>query len=402
MGSAMSHYAILRIAKHKTAQNLASSLKHNFREIPTHNANADITPNNGHFSREFATLVNRHYDCIDTTHKAMDWFNQRLAQIAANGKIRSNAVLAVEYLLTASPEWWAQSTSAQRNEWRKRTVDFLVQKHGAENIIAATYQVDETTPHISAFVIPEYQGKLNARHFFGGRKNLSELQTDYAAQVADLGLSRGIENSKATHKTIKQYYSEVNQVLNGNLPVQELYQEIHQKIRIPKKGIWENHDEYQHKIYNLVGQSVYEMLAPKYAYFPKVNTALKQKQRELAQLDKQKNDFLQQYRRQIDEEVLSRTQELSRNLNNARWENQKLFNEINGKNEMIAEQKQILTEQEWEIKRLSAEVAEQERIIAEHKQAFDDLFEKLKATQIELNRYKEKYEPQQKTFGMDF
>ena len=319
MGSAMSHYAILRIAKHKTAQNLASSLKHNFREIPTHNANADITPNNGHFSREFATLVNRHYDCIDTTHKAMDWFNQRLAQIAANGKIRSNAVLAVEYLLTASPEWWAQSTSAQRNEWRKRTVDFLVQKHGAENIIAATYQVDETTPHISAFVIPEYQGKLNARHFFGGRKNLSELQTDYAAQVADLGLSRGIENSKATHKTIKQYYSEVNQVLNGNLPVQELYQEIHQKIRIPKKGIWENHDEYQHKIYNLVGQSVYEMLAPKYAYFPKVNGALKKKQRELAQLDKQKNDFLQQYRRQIDEEVLSRTQELSRNLNNARW-----------------------------------------------------------------------------------
>ena len=144
------------------------------------------------------------------------------------------------------------------------------------------------------------------------------------------------------------------------------------------------------------------MLAPKYAYFPKVNMALKQKQRELAQLDKQKNDFLQQYRRQIDEEVLSRTQELSRNLNNARWENQKLFHEINGKNEMIAEQKQILTEQEWEIKRLSAEVAEHERIIAEHKQAFDDLFEKLKATQIELNRYKEKYEPQQKTFGMDF
>lgn len=138
----------------------------------------------------------------------------------------------------------------------------------------------------------------------------------------------------------------------------------------------------------MVGQSVYEMLAPKYAYFPKVNRALKQKQRELAQLDKQKNDFLQQYRRQVDEEVLSRTQELSRNLNNARWENQKLFNEINGKNEMIAEQKQILTEQE--------------RIIAEHKQAFDDLFEKLKATQIELNRYKEKYEPQQKTFGMDF
>ena len=191
-------------------------------------------------------------------------------------------------------------------------------------------------------------------------------------------------------------------MLNGNLPVQELYQEIHQKIRIPKKGIWENHDEYQHKIYNLVEQSVYEMLAPKYAYFPKVNRDLKQKQRELAQLDKQKNDFLQQYRRQIDEEVLSRTQELSRNLNNARWENQKLFNEINGKNEMIAEQKQILTEQEWEIKRLSAKVAEQERIIAEHKQAFDDLFEKLKATQIELNRYKEKYEPQQKTFGMDF
>ncbi len=405
----MPQYAILRVTKHKTVQNLVSSLKHNFREIPTHNANPEMTKNNGHFSMKSQALANNEDEPINTTSKAMDVFNRRIEQIARNGKIRSNAVLAVEYLFTASPEWWQQSTSEIRRKWRKRTIEFLKQKHGVENIITATYQTDETTPHISAFVIPEYKGKLNARHFFGGRKILSALQTDYATQVADFGLHRGIENSKATHKTIKQYYSEINQVMSGNVPKDELNQEIRQKIHIPKKSLLETTDGYQKKIYQLVEQSVHEILAPKYAYFPKVKSALNNKQEELEELDNQKREFFKNQQKIIDEEVLLRTQNLDFDLKLAVLEKEELSNELKHRDEIISKQNEQIQDLSLEVDIQSGVIAslnikfhewreeklKQERVMSEHQQAFDDLCKKLKATQLELSRYKEKYEPNQ-------
>ena len=36
-----------------------------------------------------------------------------------------------------------------------------------------------------------------------GRAKLSQTQTDFANEVKSLGLERGLENSKARHKTLK-------------------------------------------------------------------------------------------------------------------------------------------------------------------------------------------------------
>ena len=63
----------------------------------------------------------------------------------------------------------------------------------AENLIYAGIHRDETTPHLYAYVVPiDPQGKLNCRHFLGGAKALSQMQTDFAEQVGQRhGLQRG-------------------------------------------------------------------------------------------------------------------------------------------------------------------------------------------------------------------
>jgi hypothetical protein len=92
----------------------------------------------------------------------------------------------------------------------EKSVDWLIAKHGAENVLACTIHLDEKTPHLCAYVVPMHEGKLNARHFLGGREKLSKMQTDFANQMAEFGLQRGIEGSKATHTTVKEYYSKLN------------------------------------------------------------------------------------------------------------------------------------------------------------------------------------------------
>ena len=59
---------------------------------------------------------------------------------------------------------------------------------------------DETTPHLVAYVVPiDQKGKLNCKEFLGGRAKLNKMQTDFANQVKDLGLTRGKEGSKSRH-----------------------------------------------------------------------------------------------------------------------------------------------------------------------------------------------------------
>ncbi|WP_171499090.1 plasmid recombination protein, partial [Acinetobacter junii] len=80
---------------------------------------------------------------------------------------------------TASPEWSGWQNKEKEQEFFKRSVEWLQQKHGKENVIANSIHRDETTPHLIAYVVPiDGRGKLNARSFLGGRAALSKMQTD--------------------------------------------------------------------------------------------------------------------------------------------------------------------------------------------------------------------------------
>lgn len=185
-------YAILRTAKLKSMGEIGGSLAHNYRTRDTPNAD----PERGH--------LNEHQGG-DNPDQVMQAIRERLPE-----KRRSDAVLCVEYLITASPEHFDKGNGSA---YFADAVDWLKRRHGADNVVATTIHRDETTPHLVAYVVPiDPAGKLNAKHYLGGKAKLSAMQTEFAEQVGRVhGLERGIEGSKANHRTIREYYQRANQ-----------------------------------------------------------------------------------------------------------------------------------------------------------------------------------------------
>jgi hypothetical protein len=193
-------FVILRTAKLKTAGEIGGSLGHTFRVMET--PNADKTKND----------LNEHDFSLEEIKENI---KNRLPE-----NVRKNGVRVVEYLISASPEWKGWGTDAVA-EFFDNAKKWLREKHGAENVAGLSIHRDETSPHLIAYVIPiDPEGRLNARHFLGGRKLLSEMQTDFADRVKHIGLERGVEGSRAKHTTVKEFYAEIQKPVKAPTEIQ--------------------------------------------------------------------------------------------------------------------------------------------------------------------------------------
>ena len=144
-------FAILRTQKLKAAVAVRRSLKHAFRAQDTPNADPDRLGENSHLG-------------ANSVDEAMKAFQNRLPE-----KIRKNGVLAIEYLITGSPDGMNSKSRHDQDAYFTDALAWLKDRHGAENLIYAGIHRDETTPHLYAYVVPlDPQGKLNCRHFLGG------------------------------------------------------------------------------------------------------------------------------------------------------------------------------------------------------------------------------------------
>jgi hypothetical protein len=209
-------YAILRTAKLSKMGNISGSASHNFRERKTENADPSRTPSNQTTGAQ-------------NTRELVEAVKARLATVPT---VRKNAVLVIEYFIGMSPEFVKEGGNIKG--YFDAAEKWLKEKHGADNVVAITRQFDETTPHICAYVVPiDPKGKLNARHFLGGRKVLADLQTDFAEKCGKpFGLVRGIEGSPAKHQTVKQYYAKIQ------APTPELKTQIPPEPDPPTVGQW--------------------------------------------------------------------------------------------------------------------------------------------------------------------
>ena len=213
----MANFAILRTRKLKTPGNVAASLRHAFREKETPNADMTRTSGNVHLG-------------ADSVEQAMGQFRARLPD-----KVRKNAVHAIEYLVTASPDAIARMTQQQQADYFNGALKWLRERHGAKNVFYAGMHFDETTPHLYAYVVPlDAKNKLNCRAFLGGPAVLSAMQTEFADKVGrPVGLDRGLKGSKAKHKTISQYYASLGA--------------LDERIRPPKRHFGESEEKYQER-----------------------------------------------------------------------------------------------------------------------------------------------------------
>ncbi len=186
------NFAILRTAKLKTKGNLKASLEHAYRTRETHNADP------------LRESENSHNDAASSPEEVMQMFNEKLP-----AKLRKNGVIAIEYLITGSPERMNYLNKEQQDEYFRDSVQWLKDRHGTDNVIHYGIHRDESTPHLFAYVIPlDPNGKMNCRHFLGGRAKLSAMQTDFAERVGkEHGFIRGLKGSVAKHTTMKEYYA---------------------------------------------------------------------------------------------------------------------------------------------------------------------------------------------------
>ena len=202
-------HAIARIAKLKSG-NVGASGLHTGRARQTPNANPEITN-----IRFIGEPDSPNLPSLETI----------VRERIGDQTIRKNGVLCVEMLLTASPEYFRPDDPSRAGYYEpEKLADFRASVHSwldneyGDRIVRAELHLDESTPHIHAYLVPlDERGKLNCRGIFGGRQKLSQFQDSFANAMSPLGLERGIRGSKAKHTKIQHYYAAINQSPDLNL-----------------------------------------------------------------------------------------------------------------------------------------------------------------------------------------
>lgn len=111
---------------------------------------------------------------------------------AAGAKTRSNSVLALDTIYTASPEFFQGKTNEENDKFFRDCLKFHESHFG--HIISAVIHYDETTPHLHIISVPlTKDGRLSARDVIGNKAKMSKTQDAFFEQVGKgYGLERGI------------------------------------------------------------------------------------------------------------------------------------------------------------------------------------------------------------------
>ena len=217
------NFQILRVAKLTTAGAIGGAAEHAFRERDTPNADAAVTPFNkieGASSSEAVKLA----------------IDKRIAEL---DEVQPQSVRCVEYLITTSPEAMKGMCVGEDEVFFDTALDWVKRRHGAENVVASIVHRDETTPHMTVFVVPVVQREahtrkrsvstpgsgrevrefavpaksvLSAAHYFDGRKKLADMQTDFHEKVGklfllDRGVHRASGDERESHTSVKGWYA---------------------------------------------------------------------------------------------------------------------------------------------------------------------------------------------------
>lgn len=123
-----------------------------------------------------------------------NWMQDIQAEIdRAGAKTRSNSVVALDAIYTASGDFFKDKSTEECNQFFRDCLQFHQKRFG--HVVSALIHYDETTPHLHILSVPLTQdGRLSAREIVGNRANLSRMQTEFFEQVGkEYGLERGIQ-----------------------------------------------------------------------------------------------------------------------------------------------------------------------------------------------------------------
>lgn len=152
-----------------------------------------IQRENTRTATEYNNKVAPGMDIFNVTLKeSNDWLQDINREIqAAGAKARSNSVLALDTIYTASRDFFQGKTNAENDKFFQDCLKFHNEHFG--HIISAVIHYDETTPHLHVVSVPlTKDGRLSARDVIGNKSKMSKTQDSFFEQVGrGYGLERG-------------------------------------------------------------------------------------------------------------------------------------------------------------------------------------------------------------------
>ena len=173
---------------------------------------------------------------------------RRLEEAGLTRKIGSNQVRAIRINVSGTHEDMKRIEEEGRlDEWCADNLKYFADTFGKENIVAAHLHRDEETPHIHVTLVPIVKGekptdtvRLCADDIMT-RLKLKSYQDTYAEAMAKYGLQRGIDGSKARHKSTQQYYRDIQKLADDLkaevVDLQQQKETAREELRQAKKEI---------------------------------------------------------------------------------------------------------------------------------------------------------------------
>ena len=189
----MSNYAIMRFQKYKIGS-VANIERHQKYRKKLHNR--------AHPEREKENILYSQFD--ETMTKTLKRAIKEQEK-ATGKKVRKDAVVLTEFVLTFSPE---MENKIDKNEWIRANVKWLCETFGKDKLLKFFSNADEKTFHIHAYISNFDNGKFNASKHFGKKSQIIEMQDSYAKAMLQFGLIRGEskEITKARHQTLDEWH----------------------------------------------------------------------------------------------------------------------------------------------------------------------------------------------------
>lgn len=186
-------YGICRVQKVK--RSAVGSMQYHNDRMPGEHSNPNIDPDRREDNAEFI----EHGSYRAEVNDRIERFRK------SDRKVRKDAVVLVEGVMTASPEFFEGKTTAEVMAFFRDGFEFVKSEAGEENMIHFTVHMDESTPHAHFGFTPIKDGTLSWKKFFDGRAALKGWQDRFFEKVSEpWGLERGEQDTGRTHKDAAQ------------------------------------------------------------------------------------------------------------------------------------------------------------------------------------------------------
>lgn len=225
-------YCITRIKKVNTRTNITQASEHNLRLRTQPNIDASKSHQN-------KVLLNSLDVDVSNASSLQEKLTAHYKQLGV--KERKDNVLMLEFIATASPEFFKGKTAKQIEDWADHQLEFFKKEFGSQVKMAVVHQ-DESSPHLHIMLSTEQKSVKNYKNRYGESKKetwslnakrydrqfLVDFQTRFATWNKKYGLRRGVKGSMRKHNPVKEFYKVVDKALSTDYSkvIEAAYDEV--------------------------------------------------------------------------------------------------------------------------------------------------------------------------------